>query len=117
MATTAVTVATMKVAEVPQPGADFRVVERELPKPGAGQVRIKVQACGVCHSDVLTKEGLWPEFSIPGCQDMKWWASSIKWVRVYPRGTRVSALVSAGTVARTTRVPSAGAAIFAIAGI
>lgn len=65
MATTAVTVATMKVAEVPQPGADFRVVKRELPKPGAGQVRIKVQACGVCHSDVLTKEGLWPGIQYP----------------------------------------------------
>lgn len=65
MATTAVTVATMKVAEVPQPGADFRVVERELPKPGAGQARIKVQACGVCHSDVLTKEGLWPGIQYP----------------------------------------------------
>ncbi len=47
----------MKVAQVPKAGADFQIVEREIPKPGAGQVRIKVQACGVCHSDVLTKEG------------------------------------------------------------
>jgi D-arabinose 1-dehydrogenase-like Zn-dependent alcohol dehydrogenase len=54
---TAVAVATMKVARVPKAGAAFEVVEREIPKPGAGQVRIKVQACGVCHSDVLTKEG------------------------------------------------------------
>ena len=51
--------ATMKVAEVPKPGADFRIVEREIPKPGAGQVLIKVLACGVCHSDVFTKEGAW----------------------------------------------------------
>ena len=64
MATT-VAVATMRVAEVPQPGADFSVVEREIPTPGAGQVRIKVQACGVCHSDVLTKEGLWPGIQYP----------------------------------------------------
>ena len=55
----------MKAAQVPQPGADFEIVEREIPKPGAGQVRIKVQACGVCHSDVLTKEGLWPGIQYP----------------------------------------------------
>ena len=45
--------------------ADFEIVEREIPKPGAGQVRIKVQACGVCHSDVLTKEGAWPGIQYP----------------------------------------------------
>jgi len=61
---TAVAVATMKVAQVPKPGADFEVVEREISKPGPGQVRIKVQACGVCHSDVLTKEG-WPGIQYP----------------------------------------------------
>jgi D-arabinose 1-dehydrogenase-like Zn-dependent alcohol dehydrogenase len=55
----------MKVAEVPKPGADFRIVEREIPEPGAGHVRIKVQACGVCHSDVLTKEGAWPGIQYP----------------------------------------------------
>ena len=55
----------MKVAQVPKPGADFQIVEREIPKPAAGQVRIKVQACGVCHSDVLTKEGLWPGIQYP----------------------------------------------------
>jgi D-arabinose 1-dehydrogenase-like Zn-dependent alcohol dehydrogenase len=57
--------ATMKVAEVPKPGADFRIVEREIPEPGPGHVRIKVQACGVCHSDVLTKEGAWPGIQYP----------------------------------------------------
>ena len=57
MATTRVAAAPMKVAQVPKAGADFQIVEREIPKPGAGHVRIKVQACGVCHSDVLTKEG------------------------------------------------------------
>jgi hypothetical protein len=44
----------MKAAQIPKPGADFEIVEREIPKQGAGQVRIKVQACGICHSDVLT---------------------------------------------------------------
>jgi D-arabinose 1-dehydrogenase-like Zn-dependent alcohol dehydrogenase len=55
----------MKVAQVPAPGADFQIVEREIPDPGAGHVRIKVQACGVCHSDVFTKEGLWPGIQYP----------------------------------------------------
>jgi D-arabinose 1-dehydrogenase-like Zn-dependent alcohol dehydrogenase len=55
----------MKVAQVTSPGADFQIVEREIPTSDAGQVRIKVQACGVCHSDVLTKEGLWPGIQFP----------------------------------------------------
>ena len=62
---TAVAVTTMKVAQVSKPGADFQIVERNLPEPGRGEVRIKVQACGVCHSDVLTKEGLWPGIQYP----------------------------------------------------
>src|SRR5579862_9331934 len=55
----------MKVAQIPKAGADFQIVEREIPKPGPNQVRIKVQACGVCHSDILTKEGLWPGLEYP----------------------------------------------------
>jgi D-arabinose 1-dehydrogenase-like Zn-dependent alcohol dehydrogenase len=55
----------MKVAQIPSPGADFQIVEREIPKPGVGQVRIKVQACGICHSDVLTKEGGLPGIQYP----------------------------------------------------
>ena len=58
-------VAPMKAAQISKPGADFEIVEREIPEPGAGQVRIKVQACGVCHSDVLTKEGAWPGIQYP----------------------------------------------------
>src|ERR1039458_4631574 len=65
MATTTVAVATMKVAEVSKPGAGFQIIEREIPEPGARQVCIKVQACGVCHSDALTKEGLWPGIQYP----------------------------------------------------
>src|ERR1700693_940486 len=55
----------MKVAQVSSPGAAFQLVEREIPEPDAGHVRIKVQACGVCHSDVLTKEGLWLGIQYP----------------------------------------------------
>src|SRR5882724_6999385 len=64
MATT-VAVATMKVAQISKPGAGFEIVEREIPEPGVGHVRIKVQACGVCHSDVLTVEGAWPGIQYP----------------------------------------------------
>jgi D-arabinose 1-dehydrogenase-like Zn-dependent alcohol dehydrogenase len=56
---------TMKVAQISKAGGDFEIVEREIPKPGAGQVRVKVQACGVCHSDMLTKEGAWPGIQYP----------------------------------------------------
>ncbi len=57
--------AKMKVVQVPKPGADFEIVEREIPQPGPGQVRIHVQVCGVCHSDVVTKDGLLPGIVYP----------------------------------------------------
>jgi len=62
MATTRVA---MKVAQISKAGGDFEIVEREVPRPGAGYVLIKVHACGVCHSDVLTKEGAWPGIQYP----------------------------------------------------
>ena len=65
MAATAVAAATMMVVQVSKPGADLRIVEREIPKPGAGQVRIKVHACGICRSDLLTKDGSWPGIEYP----------------------------------------------------
>ncbi len=65
MATTSVAIKPMKAVQIPKAGADFQIVEREIPNPLVGQVRIKVQACGVCHSDVLTKEGSWPGIQYP----------------------------------------------------
>ena len=65
MSTTKVAAAPMKVAQISNPGADFQIVEREIPTPDARQVRIKVQACGVCHSDALTKDGSWPGIQYP----------------------------------------------------
>jgi D-arabinose 1-dehydrogenase-like Zn-dependent alcohol dehydrogenase len=65
MATTKFAIAPMKAAQVPKPGGDFEIVEREVPNPGAGQVRIKVQACGICHSDAFTKDGSWPGIQYP----------------------------------------------------
>ena len=61
--------AKMRSVQVPRPNGDFELVERDIPEPRAGTVRIKVQACGICHSDSLTKEGTWPglEYSrVPG---------------------------------------------------
>lgn len=55
----------MKAVVVPKAGADFELIEKEIPVPGPGQVRIKVQACGICHSDALTKEGQWPGVAYP----------------------------------------------------
>ncbi|HVO57133.1 MAG TPA: alcohol dehydrogenase [Dongiaceae bacterium] len=57
--------AKMKVVQVPRAGGAFEVQEREIPAPGAGQVRIQVKACGICHSDVLTKEGGLPGIQYP----------------------------------------------------
>jgi D-arabinose 1-dehydrogenase-like Zn-dependent alcohol dehydrogenase len=57
--------ARMKAAQVSKPGGNFELVEREIPEPGKRQVRIKVEACGVCHSDVLVKEGAWPGLKYP----------------------------------------------------
>ena len=56
---------TMKAAQITKAGGDFEIVEREIPQPGAGQVRIRVQACGVCHSDVFVKDGGWPGLEYP----------------------------------------------------
>jgi D-arabinose 1-dehydrogenase-like Zn-dependent alcohol dehydrogenase len=62
---TAVEVTTMKAAQVTKGGTGLEIVEREIPEPGPGQVRIKVQACGVCHSDELVVEGSWPGIQYP----------------------------------------------------
>ena len=55
----------MKAAQIPKAGGDFELVERAVPEPGSAQVRVKVEACGICHSDVLAKDGLWPGLQYP----------------------------------------------------
>ncbi len=50
----------MRAVQVPHPNGPLELVERDIPEPGAGAVRLKVQACGICHSDEMTKEGLFP---------------------------------------------------------
>jgi D-arabinose 1-dehydrogenase-like Zn-dependent alcohol dehydrogenase len=55
----------MRAIQVPRPGAPLEMVERNIPDPGPGQVRIKVEACGICHSDSITKEGHFPGIAYP----------------------------------------------------
>ena len=55
----------MKAVQISKPGGNFEVVERPIPQPARGQVRIKVEACGICHSDALVKEGHWPGIEYP----------------------------------------------------
>ncbi len=55
----------MKAVQISKPGGNFEIVERPIPAPGRGQVRIKVEACGICHSDALVKEGHWPGIQYP----------------------------------------------------
>ncbi len=55
----------MKAVQVSKPGGNFELVESNIPEPGRKQVRIKVEACGICHSDALVKEGHWPGLQYP----------------------------------------------------
>ena len=55
----------MRVVQVSRPNGPFEIVERPIPEPAAGSVRIRVQACGICHSDTLTKEGRYPGIQYP----------------------------------------------------
>jgi D-arabinose 1-dehydrogenase-like Zn-dependent alcohol dehydrogenase len=59
----------MRAAEVREPGAKLKVVERDVPEPGPGEVRIKVDACGICHSDSFTVEGHYPGIAYPRVPD------------------------------------------------
>ena len=55
----------MKAAQISKAGGDWELIERDILEPGAEQVRVKVEACGICHSDALVKEGLWPGLQYP----------------------------------------------------
>ena len=115
MTTTTVAVATMKVAQIAKPGAGFQVIEREIPEPGTRQVRIKVQACGVCHSDVLVKEGVLPWIQYPRVPGHELPGSSTKLDRASQCGRRGSESESAGMAGTTAPAGNAGAETFGIA--
>jgi D-arabinose 1-dehydrogenase-like Zn-dependent alcohol dehydrogenase len=55
----------MKAAQISKAGGDWELVERDVPEPGPAQVRVKVEACGICHSDALVKDGMWPGLQYP----------------------------------------------------
>jgi len=55
----------VKIVQLAKPGADFAVSDRPLPEPGPGTVRVKIAACGICHSDFFVKEGHWPGLEYP----------------------------------------------------
>jgi D-arabinose 1-dehydrogenase-like Zn-dependent alcohol dehydrogenase len=55
----------MFTAQIKKPNTEFAIIEKEIPQPGPKHVRIKIQACGVCHSDVLTQSGQWPGIEYP----------------------------------------------------
>lgn len=55
----------MRAVQVPEPNQPLAVITRDIPEPGPGEVRVRVEACGVCHSDVLTVAGLWPGLAYP----------------------------------------------------
>ena len=92
----------MKVAQISKPGGDWEVVERDLPEPGDAQVRVKVEACGICHSDALIKDGIWPGLQYP----------RVPGHEVAGRtGARASGLGSAGMADIASSASPAGAAI------
>ena len=55
----------MQAAQISKAGGEWELVEREIPEAGPGQVRVKVEACGICHSDALVKDGVWPGLQFP----------------------------------------------------
>src|ERR1700678_2494636 len=55
----------MRAVQIPRAGGPLEIVERDIPEPGPGMVRIRVQACGICHSDTVTKDGLFPGIQYP----------------------------------------------------
>jgi D-arabinose 1-dehydrogenase-like Zn-dependent alcohol dehydrogenase len=55
----------MKAAQISKAGGDWELIERDIPEPSVGEVRVKVEACGICHSDALVKDGIWPGLQYP----------------------------------------------------
>ncbi len=74
--------AKMRAVQISKANGPFEVVEREVPSPGPNQVRIKVEACGVCHSDAIVKYALFPGLQLPRIPATKsrarstWWATT-----------------------------------------
>jgi hypothetical protein len=101
---------TMRAVQVSRPNGPLELVERPITDPELGSVRIKVQACGVCHSDSITKQGLYPEMEYPRVRVMK----SLEWSMPLGSGSsvgrRASESASGGTAAIAGVATTAAAA-------
>ena len=91
---------TYKAVEVHEPGR-LRVVERPIPEPGTGQVRIRVEACGVCHTDAAIVTGIYPGLFCRAFLGMKSLAVLKRWAMECPSGRSVNGSVSASSAAKT----------------
>jgi len=85
---------TYKAVEVSAPGT-LRVVERQISEPGTGQVRIRVEACGICHTDAATVTGIYPGLKLPRVPGHEVVGPSKPWAAGYPDGKSVNVLASA----------------------
>ena len=110
-------VATLRAAQISTPGGDFEIVEREMPKPSAGQVRIKVQSLRCLPQRLVTKEGSWPGIQyprVPGHEVVGTIDEVGTGVSVWKKGQRVGVGWHGGQDG--TCLSNAGGEIFAIAG-
>lgn len=102
---------TMKAVQIPHAGGDFELVERPIPEPGVGEVRVKVEACGICHSDAYVKEGTFLELLIHAFPDTKSLVMLIKSGKGLVTGSQDNELVSVGTAVIVLFVVPVAAAI------
>src|SRR5438045_8382572 len=101
----------IKAAQISKPGGDWELIERDIPEPDAGQVRVKVEACGICHSDALVKEGLWPGLQYPRVPGHEVAGRVDAIGSGVPNWHKANGLVSVGTVDMISCANNAGAAI------
>lgn len=100
----------MRAFQVPGAGQPFQAVERDVSEPGPGLVRLRVEACGVCHSDVLTKEGLFPGIAYPRVPGHEIAGTVDAIGSDVPAWNRATAPASAGTAATADTATPAGEA-------
>src|SRR5262245_25593692 len=99
----------MRAAQIAEMKGPIEIVEREIPEPGAGFVRLKVEACGVCHSDSFTKEGTLPGIQYPRIPGHEIAGIMTQSAQVSPVGQKANGSESAGMA------DTAAAAILAVA--
>ena len=103
----------MRVVQVREPGAPFELVERPLPKPGPGKVRIKVEACGICHSDSYVAQGTFPGVHYPAVPGHEI-AGHIDALGLGVTSWRASASVGSGAIAGSVTDAAAATSLPAV---